>query len=156
MARGRVVGHSRLATRSPRRQTAWFDMPPAVNTLTVAGGTIIYSLNAAALALRPFTVVRTHMLLQFESDQIAALERYVGAFSFAVVSDEASATGVAAVPTPITEQGSDLFFLWQGGMGRFAFTTGVAYIEAGHQYVVDSKAMRKVDLGQDEGENHDG
>ncbi len=133
----------------PKRTSTWFFVDPSVTTMTVTGGTIIGSLNAAALALRPFTIVRSHFELLLKSDQSAATENQVAAFGLAVVSDQAAAVGVSAVPTPDTDSGSDLWFVHQYLMGAFDFTTGTGYRNVGERYSVDSKAMRKVDIGQD-------
>ena len=136
---------------SQKRLTSWFTFSPTNATFTGAGGTIIFSLNAAALALRPFTIVRSRFLISVISDQITASENYGGAVGMAVVSDQAVAVGVTAVPTPITDMGSDLWFLHQlffasvqieeaSGNGAFLRSTNIE---------IDSKAMRKVDIGQD-------
>ena len=54
------------------------------------------------------------------------------------------------MPTPITEQGSDLWFVWQAMLSSFAFVTGAGFdAQRQTQYVVDSKAMRKVGVGED-------
>ena len=139
------------AAITQKRLTSWFQFTPVENNFTGAGGTIIFSLNAAALALRPFTIVRSRFLLSVISDQIVASENYGGALGMAVVSDQAVAVGVTAVPTPITDMGSDLWFLHQlffasvhieeaTGNGSFLRSTNIE---------IDSKAMRKVDIGQD-------
>ena len=52
----------------PKRQTSWFQFQQNEATLTAVGGFIFYSLNAAALAFRPFTVVRSHFELMLRSD----------------------------------------------------------------------------------------
>ena len=72
---------------SQKRFTSWFEFQPISTTFTGSGGTIIASLNAAALALRPFTIVRSRFLLSVISDQITASENYVGALGMAIVSD---------------------------------------------------------------------
>ena len=87
------------------------DLTFGEDTLTASGGTILGSLNATALALRPFTIVRQHYFLMLRSDQAAAAERQFGAFGCVVVSDQAEAVGVTAIPTPITDAGSDLWML---------------------------------------------
>jgi len=146
MARIRSIP-SVVRPRSSPRQTSWFEFVPAIATLTASGGTIFFSLNAAALALRPFTVVRTRFLSYIFSDQVAADETQLGAVGVAVVSDQASAIGVTAVPTPITDMGSDLWFVHQVVM-----SAGTASSSGGNRglgYPIDSKAMRKVDIGQD-------
>ena len=118
--------------------------------MTATGGTILASLTAAELAMRPFTVVRSRILVGVTSDQAAVSENQVAGFGIAVVSDQANAIGVTAVPTPITDQGSDLFYSWTPLLASFAFITGAGF-DAQFQtnYVVDSKAMRKVNEGQD-------
>jgi len=63
-----------------------------------------------------------------------------------VVSDEAVAVGVSAVPTPVTQLGSDLWFAHKYMMcSGSAVNDGVV----GCPFSLDSKAMRKVDVGQD-------
>ena len=52
-----------------------------------------------------------------ESDQSAATELFIGNLGLAVVSDQATAVGVTAVPTPATDRGSDLWFLIEEGPG---------------------------------------
>ncbi len=148
MARSRT-GRAAHIVRQKRLST-WFNYAPVTTAMTAAGGTIFYSLNAAALALRPFTIVRTRFLVSIKSDQQAATENQIGAFGMAVVSDQAVAVGVTAVPTPITDQGSDLFFAWQPLIASFVFSTGVGTdSQNATTFVMDSKAMRKVDVGQD-------
>ena len=138
------------AAISQRRSTSWLQFQPVGSTQTAAGGTILFSLNAAALALRPFTVVRSRFLVSIETDQVANDEIQIGAVGLAVVSDEAVAVGVTAVPTPIGQMGSDLWFVHQLLYASFALSSAVG-ITGSHQkvYEIDSKAMRKVDAGQD-------
>lgn len=151
MARGFRSGTSRAVVRvGAKRETIWFSVSWAGNAMTALGGTIYNSLNAAALALRPFTVIRTRLLLQARSDQTAATEDFFGAFGMAVVSDQAVAAGVASIPTPITDLGSDLWFVHQmfaGGV--MAGGTPVEGNPRVFQYTIDSKAMRRVDVGED-------
>ncbi len=136
---------------SRKRDTLWLGGAPFQQAL-VAPTTValVTSLNAAALALRPFTVVRSRGQLLCKSDQIGGSEDYAGAFGSCIVSDQANAIGVTAVPTPTTDSGSDLWFVYEFMMGAFAFGTQVAFTSVGGVIrVVDSKAMRKVEDGQD-------
>ncbi len=98
-----------VSVRGPRRQTAWFGFNFSEATLTSAG-TIIFTLNALALAFRPFTVVRTRLAFFLRSDQVAAIEDQAVAFGMAVVSEEADAVGITAVPIPMANIDSDLWF----------------------------------------------
>jgi len=139
-------------TRGPRRKMLWLDFAQVfTDRFSVGAATAVLqsSLNAAALALRPFTIVRTRGTLHVDSDQNAATEIPFGALGFAVVSDQASAIGVTAVPTPIVDAGSSLFFSWTPWtcMLRFADATGIQY--SPNTFEFDSKAMRKVEVGED-------
>jgi len=136
--------------RSARRETEWIGITWTGNALTSLGGTLFSSFNAAALALRPFTVVRLHLDVFLRSDQTASTEDFFGAIGVAIVSDQAVAVGVSAVPTPITDTSSDLWFVHQmiaGGI--MAGGTPVEGNIRSLRYEIDSKAMRKVNGDQD-------
>ncbi len=144
-------GFTRERIRAQRRQTLWLFGATVDTTLSGSPSAVITtSLNAAALALRPFTIVRTRGIMHVMSDQNAADESYIGDMALAVVSDQAVAVGVTAVPTPLTDKGSDLFFVYEQIPGRIEVfdTTGV--LEPRGQFIQwDSKAMRKVNDDQD-------
>ncbi len=146
MARSRSFTRGAVAIRKSR-ETSWISVDPGETTLVSAGGTISASLNAAALALRPFTIVRTHLFVGLASDQTGSSERQGVGIGLAVVSDQAVLVGVSAVPTPITDNSSNLWFVHQMLWAR---ESRVATIATPGQFVsVDSKAMRKVEIGQD-------
>jgi len=147
--RNRIVSVP-VGSRGPRRLTAWVGVAPATTGQVAAGGTITNSANATLLALRPFTIVRTYLEVLIFSDQEIADESQVGAVAGAIVSDQVSAIGVTAVPTPVTDVGSDLFFFHQWMFNRFQFVTGTGFDgSTGTRYSIDSKAMRKVNDDQD-------
>ena len=133
--------------RGQRRETLWFGFGPTNATLTVAGGTIMFALSAGGLARRPFTVLRTYTELMLVSDQAAAIETQILGWGWAVVSDEAVAIGVTAVPTPITDIESDLWFQHKVLMADESNLTDRT--KSGGFASLDSKAMRKVESGQD-------
>ena len=133
-----------------RRESLWLFIGETERTLAAAStATFINSLNAAALALRPFTVVRTRGTFHVRSDQTGALEMYQAALGYAIVSDQASAVGITALPTPFTDSGSDLWYTREVITSVFGFISGVGTQELGILKTYDSKAMRKVELGQD-------
>ena len=112
MARNRARGFH--ATQ--KRLTNWLFIDWSVTNLTTtSSAALVASLNATALALRPFTIVRTRGTLAVYSDQVIASETARSAMGLAVVSDQAAAVGITAVPTPITDQDSDLFFVYETG-----------------------------------------
>ena len=126
--------------------TEWFfGNTVAINNL--AGGTFVLqgSLNATALAKRPFTVTRVVGSMFCGNDQVAAIERPIGAVGMMVVSEKAIATGATAVPDPITEQASDEWFLYRSFGVIGAPTVGNPFME----FQFDSRAQRKVQDGED-------
>jgi len=149
MARRRLYGNRSPLIGGKRRETSWFSIGLVQSSNAGTGSSLLAVLNAAALAKRPFTVVRVHMTVQVRTDNIAS-ETQIAAIGMAVVSDQASAAGVASVPTPITDLASDLFFVHKIIMGHNAFSTAAAFsIPGGTVVDIDSKAMRKVNDDQD-------
>jgi len=127
-----------------RRETEWIGGSGVFTTMGSAQAVLVTSLSAAALALRPFTIVRTRGWLLVRSDQQGAVENFDAAYGIAVVSDQAAAVGVTAVPTPTTDDSSDLWLYYQRVMGTLIVTAGSNVV-----IQVDSKAMRKVNGDQD-------
>jgi len=130
-----------------RRKSVWIPLLVVQDTQASAGSQIIGSFNASALALRPFTIVRIHLELMIKSDQAAAIEDQAGAYGVAVVSDQAVAVGITGVPLPNTDAESSLWMLHQFIMGSAQELTDLTV--GPRHYSLDSKAMRKVDAGQD-------
>ena len=131
----------------PRRLSTWIDLVPAEDSLGGNVGFFTASLNAAALAFRPFTIVRTHLEIVLRSDQAAAIEVQIAAVGLAIVSDQAVAVGVTALPTPISDAASNLWFLHKY---VFADESSLTDRTRGQtNLAVDLKAMRKVEQGQD-------
>jgi len=133
-----------------RRETLWiggtaFNQSLAATT-SVA---LVQVLNAAALALAPFTIVRTRGLIRVNSDQTGATEDYGASFGVAVVSEQASTVGITAVPTPTVDNDSDLWLVYEFVIGQFQNLTSAGVFESGVERIIDSKAMRKVEPGQD-------
>ncbi len=152
MARLNIARRSGLVLRGgrDRRNTIWISLPTVEVTLSGAPSVAITtSLTAAGLALRPFTVMRTRGIMSIHSDQIVATEDYMVDYGECVVSDQASAIGVTAVPTPGTDRGSDLWYLFEQLIDRVHFGTNVGFRSIGIRKQFDSKAMRKVEEGQD-------
>jgi len=151
MARS-VVRRFRGGSRSVRA-TQWISIDTVASTLAGAPTAVLAnSLNAAALAFRPFTIVRTRGILHVRSDQVVADQTFIGDMGLAVVSDQAVAIGVTAVPTPLTDKGSDLFFVYEQVAGRLEISSGAGTgvpTNTGTFHIWDSKAMRKVDGDQD-------
>jgi len=134
-----------------RRETQWLDIPGSVQNLATPQSAVnLNLLTTAEKALRPFTVVRTRGVFHINSDQAAVTEDQSLALGFCVVSDQAAAIGIAALPTPITDQESDLWFVYEQLMNSFLFLSAVGVgSSTGAFKEYDSRAMRKVQEGQD-------
>ncbi len=128
-----------------RRETEWISGSGIITTMGSAQAVLVTSLSAAALALRPFTIVRTRGQISVRSDQQASIENFQCGFGIAVVSDQAVAIGVTAVPTPTTDDGSDLWLYIDRIMSTNVVDAGASVL----RLIVDSKAMRKVNGDQD-------
>ena len=152
MANIRTSRKSGFITRGgvSRRESLWLGGVFSLITISAPPGPVIVSsLSAFLLGLRPFTVVRNRGIVGIHTDQIAATEHIRGAYGAAVVSDQAVAIGVTAVPTPVTDSESDLWFTYQMLQASFDFADATGFTATEQQYQVDSKAMRKVEDGQD-------
>ena len=128
---------------APKRLNQWafIDIDP----VAVAADAVVLAaqLNAAALLLRPFTIVRTHIQVLWQSDQFAAGETPTGVLGVCVTSEQA--TGVTTIPNPMANADSSAFYVWQPMIADFMFGDATGFdSDAGRQYTVDSKAMRKV------------
>ena len=140
--------------RRSGRETRWLALPETRTVLASANSqAIILSLTTAEKALRPFTITRTIIHRSITSDQQGAGEVYAAACGIAVVSDQASSIGVTAVPTPFDNLDSDLWLFHDILDGEFVFVSGVGIQEGATSprggHTVESKAMRKVEDGQD-------
>ncbi len=142
MAR-RTKGFARFIRPAPKTKI-WIASGIPAATITTNAKVLMTVLNAAALALRPFTILRTRVFCTFLSDQGAASEVPTGAYGKIIVKETASAIGVTAVPGPLTEADAD-WFVYQGMTSHFDLATAVGFNEPGGQrFDIDSKAMRKV------------
>ena len=129
--------------RPAARSMVWIGAGFVTTAIPASSGVLIATLNAAALALRPFTVVRTRLLVHWRSDQQAASEFIQGVVSFQVVTDVASAGGIGNVPNPIAESNSD-FFVYQPLISEMRVIGSAAINFTDGNHIVDSKSMRKV------------
>jgi len=130
-----------------KRATEWFATVAADDsaTLNANSAIILHSFDAAEKAKLPFTIMRIRGYLFVVSDQVAANEDFIGALGMAVVGDQATALGVTALPDPVNEGDSDLWFVHRYFAGNNTVAIGNSVV----QMDLDSKAMRKVEQGQD-------
>ena len=125
----------------------WIGVGVGETSIAASTVNLVTTLSAGALLLRPFTVLRTRMVIQYRSDQTAALESPIGSWGNIVVTEAAAAVGITAIPDPsgITGDPEADWFVWQALIVSFTSGNVTAFdANAGHQYSIDSKAMRKV------------
>ncbi len=131
-----------------RRKTDWQEGPggSAQTTITGTGKTILGS--GFVLLADGNTLVRTrgHVLHYLESSA-AISDGFNGAFGIGIVTAQAFAIGVTAMPGPVAELDWDgwLFHQFYTIRGLFVTTPGQSQGPAFIRFDVDSKAMRKVD-----------
>ncbi len=136
--------------RGERRQTRWLSGPTTGQALAAANtGALILTLTTEELALRPFTIVRTRGLFSATSDQLSADEDFSVSLGMAVVSDEAVVVGITAIPTPEEQRDSDLWFVFESLQGHLQVASAIGFQSMAPEVRFDSKAMRKVEDGQD-------
>ena len=143
---------SRFQPPSRRRETTWvggIQTAFADAAVAASASVLISSIDTriGAAPEAPFTIIRVRGLLQVVTDQVIATEEPHGAYGICVVNGEAFDTGVAAVPTPFTESFDDrwLYHTYWASSMKFASSTGIPFL--GSHTTIDSKAMRKVDIG---------
>ena len=142
----RRSGRHRVVTVS-RRLTQWVGSADNTAAAALGAGAAVLD-QSLVLAGEPVTIVRTRGIITVGPDQTANNENIFGALGMCIVSDQAVAIGITAIPTPITDSSSDLFFLHQyfaSGV-RVADATGIANLTRTFHF--DSKAMRKVSEDQ--------
>ncbi len=139
--------HTRFVRPAPRTKM-WISTGVGLVTLVNNTNTLIASLSAAALLLRPFTILRLRETGIFSSDQIAQSEAPEGVYAYMIVNDTASALGATAIPSPINNPDSP-WFAFQPMTSNFLFGTAVGFTDDGTHFTIDSKAMRKVGPNED-------
>ena len=130
----------------PRRLTQWFRSADVSAYTTLAGATAVLDQSLAGI-VEPITAIRMRGQISVLSDQAAATERPFGAVGACVVSEQAFAIGVTAMPTPISDKDSDLWMMHQYYHAPVTFTDGTGYRNISETFFFDSKSMRKIPEG---------
>jgi len=129
------------ANAPQRRLTQWIG--PALQnyqTVATAGATVIASV--------PFnektTIVRTRGHCSVIPTVVTADLNIIGAVGFGIVSSEALAIGVTAIPEPFTDADWSGWFVWRSYSYRLEVVSEIGEHFIEWDFEVDSKAMRKV------------
>jgi len=130
-----------------RRKNSWEEGPGGVTVTSVSSVASVILGSGAQVTQDGLTLVRTRGLFTFAAASVgaAATDQMLGAVGIGVVTAEAFAIGVTAVPVPITTQGWDGWIYWsplQLSPSQNAASPGAYIVKE-----VDSRAMRKLRLG---------
>ncbi len=150
MAR-RTISRGRFVRPSPKTKI-WIGSGVGPTAVGAAAVILVSTLSAGALALRPFTILRTRQLITWETDQESADEQPMGAYGKIVVTSDAASIGATAIPDPDTISGNPDadWFVHQSLYESFETLSGAGFQSGmATQYVVDSHSMRKVGPNDD-------
>ena len=153
ISRSRKSGFT-LRSGVMRRETKWTSTGVIATGLAAAGTSVQLATFTAAFLLdnAPFTIMRTRGVIIQHTDQIAATEDQEVAYGIAVVTEQANAIGVTAVPTPFTDSESDSWFVYEVILGEYQFGSAIGFSGSAaftQERIIDSKAQRKVEDGFD-------
>jgi len=138
-----------------KRGTDW-GFGPGGNVITQITSTSAVFLGSALglVAGQLMTVIRIRgSLLVYLSTAASINDGYLGAFGIGMASTDAIASGIAAVPSPLTDMDSETWlyhrFIQAKAVGPFASAAegedSINAVSAAQRIEVDSKAMRKMD-----------
>ena len=147
---GRSRGPVRFVRPKPRTKM-WIGFGVGSTSISGNSATLIATLSAGALLLRPFTILRTRGIIAYRSDQVAASENPFGTFADLVVTDTAAALGITAIPDPGSDPESR-WWVFQELHSHFRLLSSVGFESvqgSGHVFTIDDKAMRKVGPDED-------
>ena len=151
---------NRISIRSPsrfaggaRRKVDWAVSFQNTTYTAVAAASIVDfggAINFGLVSQSPFTIVRMRGLLSVVSDQLAAQEDQVGALGVIVTTLRSTTSGTGSMPRPFTDPLAD-WMLVERFKQRLEFGSAIGFESRSAQnYVLDSKAMRKVDSPSEE------
>ncbi len=133
--------------RRPRRQVEWAGLEFGP-TNVAASPVLVASLDETLVQLLvPATLVRVRGILHVASDQQVAFEQFFGVLAGIVVQGTAETAGIGSIPTPLTEIGEDNYFLYQPFAGSEERHASGEPGRSGWQYMIDSRAQRKLESG---------
>ena len=128
--------------RGPTRKTQWGGLADqAYLTVASGGSTLISSTSFAA----PATVVRNRGMVAIKPSSYTADVSPVGAVGMGIVSQEALAVGVSAIPTPFSDADWGGWLMWRSFAYHFESITQAGVLLGTWNMEIDSKAMRKVE-----------
>jgi len=138
------VAHSRRSSFPARRRSSWEIGPGGNNVVTTSAAALLATFGTGAQATQDgLTLVRIRGFAELILSQAASGgDGYAGALGIGIVTGDAAAIGVTAMPTPIANE------FWDGWVWHqfFSLKSPVATVSGNSRQVfeIDSKAMRKL------------
>ena len=139
----------RIQPRAKRRQAAWANIQVNSRLNALGAAASIGSSFTAISFLERLTIARIRGSVSAHLDVGAALDAFTLAVGLIVVKDEAFVAGASSMPSPISQ--IEQSWIWHHifSLGPAATsTTDGAQILLNQMVEVDSKAMRKVQVGE--------
>ncbi len=137
---------SGMARFHQKRETLWLASVDVMAFVALGGATVILDqvfTGAQVSSFAPFTITRTVGQLNIRSDQTGAAEQGTLGLGAMIVREPARAAGIASLPTPLSENVDDGWFVYQLG----GWSGGPLEGSPIHTYNFDSRAQRKVQDG---------
>ena len=110
-----MARRARILRPAPRTKI-WIGAGVGETAIVANSSALISLLSIGALLLRPFTILRTRMLVTYASDQSASSEHGFGAYGKIVVTSEAAGSpatvpglGIAVAPIPAASDVTTIF-----------------------------------------------
>jgi len=143
----RSVRH--FPSRAPKRKTIWIGAAEQGDVAVGSGSSVLIQTFVPddSFMLAP-TVVRTRGLIQIRPSSFAADLDFDGAYGLGIMSDESVAAGQASLPRPFDDDSWPGWLVHGYYMGHLEFQSGSGVRTFPLQYVIDSKAMRKIGPGE--------
>ncbi len=143
MAHSRGTFQGRV--RSQRRRTDWSEGTGGTTTGAVSASTATFIGSALVPTVLGATIVRIRGQFDFWLVlATAAGDGFQGAVGIGIASTAAVVAGIASVPTPLTEQGSENWLFWHTVSVHNPVVGSAGFTDQSRQrIIVDSKAMRK-------------
>ncbi len=135
--------------RTAKRMVEWGLLVVENTTVDTTVAVVLGEFAAATLEpIMPATLVRTRGLFYVHPDNPAAQELKIGAAGMYRVQDQARVVGITALPAPFDEGQDDGWIWYQPWLFRGEqAATGEPDSQQGREFVVDSKAQRKLEQG---------
>ena len=134
--------------RSSRPNRGWGGTVPAAITAVPAASKALVAVFTLDNQGIDETILRVVGGVHVISDQVASSEDQFGAIGMMLATDTAVATGITALPDPVTDVSDDYWFFYQSFAQRFILLSSVGFeADAGRWYPFDSKAKRILESG---------